>query len=509
MAEPTADLVAGRFRLGRLIGAGAQGRVVAAHDELLDRPVALKILQSAVPDAHARARFLREARAAAALVHPNVVTVFDIGAVDGPLTGDGTTPYIAMELVDGPSLAQVIAGRGPLPVADAVEVTRQVLAGLGAAHARGLLHRDVKPSNALLAPDGTVKLTDFGIATGTAGGLTLTQPGAVLGTVAYLAPERVAGEAATVASDLYAVGVVLHEMLAGSPPFTGDSAVAVALAHGTRTPPSLAGLRPEVGPELDALVGRALAKDPAARFASAAEMDGALAVAVTGAPVPPHDPGPSRRSATSRAMAPVAAVPAPGWPGEPGPTDDPGATRGMPVVGAPRRATSRGPGRGVLLAVAVVLALAVGGVLIGAALGERARGPGAAQGSAPATVPTTAPPSAAASPAPLPTSPPTPSTTAPPPGDPGLDALVTTLEADPDRYGERGEDLLDRLRELQEAEADDVPRLATETVVRVARWTRRDELDPAIAAETARVLAGLGPGGPPAADGDEPRGDDD
>jgi serine/threonine-protein kinase len=297
-------------------------------------------------------------------------------------------------------------------------------------------------------------------------------------------------------------------MLAGSPPFTGDSAVAVALAHGTRTPPSLAGLRPEVGPELDSLVGRALAKDPAARFASAAELDAALAAAVTGAPVPAPDPGPSRRSATSRAMAPVAAAAAPGRPDDPGPVDDPGATRGMPVAGTPGRAASHGPGRGVLLAVAVVLALAVGGVLVGAALGERARGPGAAQGSVPATVPTVNPAPVATSPAPLPTSPP-PSTTAPPPGDPGLDALVTTLEADPDRYGERGEDLLDRLRELQEAEADDVPRLATETVVRVARWTRRDELDPAIAAETARVLAGLAPGGPPAVDGDEPQEDDD
>ncbi|MGF1662524.1 MAG: serine/threonine-protein kinase, partial [Kineosporiaceae bacterium] len=309
MAESTADLVAGRFRVGRLIGAGAQGRVVAAHDELLDRPVALKILQSSVPDSHARARFLREARAAAALVHPNVVTVFDIGAVDGPLTGDGTTPYIAMELVDGPSLAQVIADRGPLSITDAVEVTRQILAGLGAAHARGLLHRDVKPSNALLAPDGTVKLTDFGIATTAAGGMTLTEPGAVLGTVAYLAPERVAGEAATVASDLYAVGVVLYEMLAGTPPFRGDTAVAIALAHSTQAPPSLAerraGLGEEaVGEELDALVGRALAKDPAARFASAAEMDAALAGTPTDRGVP--------RSATSRARTPAPAAAAAG-----------------------------------------------------------------------------------------------------------------------------------------------------------------------------------------------------
>jgi serine/threonine-protein kinase len=492
MAEPTASLVAGRFRMGRLIGAGAQGRVVAAHDDLLERPVALKILQSAVPDAHARARFLREARAAAALVHPNVVTVFDIGAVDGPLTGDGTTPYIAMELVDGPSLAQVIADRGPLSVTDAVEVARQILAGLGAAHGRGLLHRDVKPSNALVAPDGTVKLTDFGIATSAADGMTLTQPGAVLGTVAYLAPERVAGRPATVASDLYAVGVVLYEMLAGTPPFRGDTAVAVALAHGTQVPPSLAEQRPEVGARLAALVGRALAKDPDDRFASAAEMDTALAEA--GAADPP------RRSATSRSVAPATTSAAAAG----APRDDPGtggdhATRALPVVGGgdhpgssdrPGVRSGRGPGAGAILIVAAVLALAVAGVLVGTALSDRRADPGAAGEPAAPTVTAVAAPTVAAEAGP----PPNPSTATPVPAPFGLDALVARLETDPDGAGERGEDLLDRLRDLQEAEEDDLPRLAMDTAVRVTRWTRRDELDPAVAAETVRVLAGLGAG---------------
>ncbi|MGF1646826.1 MAG: protein kinase [Kineosporiaceae bacterium] len=495
MAEPTADLVAGRFRMGRPIGAGAQGRVVAAHDELLDRPVALKILQSAVPDAHARARFLREARAAAALVHPNIVTVFDIGAVDGPLTEEGTTPYIAMELVDGPSLAQVLAERGPLAVTDAVEVARQVLAGLGAAHARGLLHRDVKPSNALLAPDGTVKLTDFGIATSTADGMTLTQPGAVLGTVAYLAPERVAGRPATAASDLYAVGVVLHEMLTGSPPFTGDTAVAVALAHTAQAPPSLAEQRPEVGAGLDALVRRALAKDPAGRFASAAEMDAALAEVVT---------GPSLgRSATSRPRAPTP-TPTTGQPVDAPHRGDQGSTRALPVAGHPSAGGTparRGWVRPAALAVVALLAVALAATLVGGALSDR-RGDDATAGGL-STTP--APPS----PAPVTTTPITPPAEPPPtPTVSDLDALITALEADPDRFGERGEDLLERLLDVREAEDEDVPRLAAETAARVIRWTRRGELDPATAAEAGRVLVDLGRDGSPAGDGDDGDGDD-
>jgi serine/threonine-protein kinase len=500
------DLVAGRFRLGRVIGAGAQGRVVAAHDELLDRPVALKILQFGIPGADARARFLREARAAAGLLHPNVVTVFDVGAVDGTITDEAATPYLAMELVDGPSLAQVLAEHGPFAVDDAVEATRQVVAGLAAAHARGLLHRDVKPSNALLAPDGTVKLTDFGIATGVAGGGTLTQPGAVLGTVAYLAPERLAGEPASVASDLYSVGVMLHEMLVGEPPYTADTAIAVALAHRTRPVPSVADRRPEVGPGLDDLVRRALAKDPADRYGSAADMDLALA----GSSTAPQ----ARRLVMSQAVPrvggrPAGAAPVAGGtarsdrraaPDDPDgdPHDRVGDTRSLApapaAAGAVRRATP---------AVAGLLALVVVAALVGVVLAERDRPPSG--DGVPASTPTPtgaatagpAPGGAAPSPAP-PSAAPAPPAATPAAAD-SLDALIARLAADPDAAGERGDDLLARLTDIREADPADRRRLVTETAVRTVRWVRGGELDPAVGAEVARVLGEL-PGGRPLAD---------
>jgi serine/threonine-protein kinase len=500
------DLVAGRFRLGRVIGAGAQGRVVAAHDELLDRPVALKILQFGLPGVDARARFLREARAAAGLLHPNVVTVFDVGAVDGSITDEAATPYLAMELVDGPSLAQVLAERGPLAVDDAVEATRQVLAGLAAAHARGLLHRDVKPSNALLAPDGTVKLTDFGIATGVAGGGTLTQPGAVLGTVAYLAPERLTGEPATVASDLYGVGVMLHEMLVGEPPYTADTAIAVALAHRTRPVPSVVDRRPEVGPGLDALVRRALAKDPADRYGSAADMDLALA----GSPAAPQ----ARRLVMSQVVPragahPAGVAPLPGGtvrgdgrtPAEdPGgdPPDGGGDTRSLaPAPARARRARLATPAVAGLLALVVVVAL------VGVLLAERDRTPSADGVPAPTptgaatAAPTPAPPATTPSPAP-PSAAPAPPAATPAAADP-LDALIARLAEDPDAAGERGDDLLARLTDIREADPADRRRLVTETAVRTVRWVRRGELDPTVGAEVARVLGEL-PGGGPLAD---------
>lgn len=496
-----AELIGGRFRVGRPIGSGAQGRVVAAHDDLLDRPVALKVLRVGGPDSNARARFLREARSAAGIVHPNVVMVFDVGAVDGDLADPTTTPYIAMELVDGPSLAQVLTDRGALAVADAVEATRQILAGLGAAHHRGLLHRDVKPGNVLLAPDGTVKLTDFGIATSAEGGAALTQTGTMLGTVAYLAPERIAGRPATPASDLYAVGVILFELLTGKPPYTGDSALDVAMAHGHAPVPDPREARADIPPALAELVVRALAKDPADRFPTAAEMDRALAdtgvaegaPAIAGPPVtaalpvlPAASAVPSvvaSRTATSRAMSPNAV--APGLDEGPGaPPDHPGRPgRGSGVV---RTATLVVGG----LLVAVVVA-----ALVGSSLDN------GSTSAAPATPSSAVPPTSAPQPVPTPSTlsptpePPPEQQPVPPAGpEPGsLDELIARLSADPDAAGDRGEDLVDRLEDVRDADPDDRVREATETVARVGRWTRQGDLDEDVAREvTERLVAEVG-----------------
>jgi len=261
-------LLSDRYELGATIGAGGMARVVQAHDRLLDRQVAVKLMRDDLSaDPTVRERFLREARAAARFAHPNAVAVYDTGQ-------DGRQPWIVMELVDGDNLADRLATKGALPAETARAITDQVLAALSAAHRAGMVHRDVKPANILLPRDGGVKLTDFGIAKGiqeaTAG---LTATGQLIGTAKYLAPEQVDGHPATPASDVYAMGVVLYEMLSGAPPFRGENALAVALAH-TRDPvPPLRG----VDPALASVAQRALAKDPEQRFPDAAAMRDALA----------------------------------------------------------------------------------------------------------------------------------------------------------------------------------------------------------------------------------------
>ncbi|MFA9432576.1 serine/threonine-protein kinase [Egicoccus sp. AB-alg2] len=211
-ASGAADVLAGgRYELGELLGAGGMGLVRRARDTVLDRDVAVKLLaDNLAADADARERFLREARAAARVTDPHVVTVHDVGEEAG-------RPYLVMELVDGPSLADVLRRDGPLDPYDVVEVAAQALAGLAAAHAAGVLHRDVKPGNLLCGPDGAVKVADFGVAEA-ADVPGLTRTGFVLGTRSYLAPERLRGAPASVRTDLYALGATLVELLTGSPP---------------------------------------------------------------------------------------------------------------------------------------------------------------------------------------------------------------------------------------------------------------------------------------------------
>ena len=256
----------GRYRLERLLGSGGMADVWLAQDSELSRHVAVKVLHDRfAQDAQFVERFRREAASAAGLMHPNVVGVFDRGQVDG-------TYYIAMEYVEGSSLKDLIT-RG-LTVPQAVEITRQVLAAEQFAHAHGIVHRDIKPQNVIVDSAGRVRVLDFGIAR--AGASEITQTGSVMGTAQYLSPEQAQGFEVNPASDLYSTGVVLYEMLTGRVPFDGDSAVAVAMKQVSEQPAAPSALNPAVPPALDAIVLRALAKDPANRFASAEEFSRAL-----------------------------------------------------------------------------------------------------------------------------------------------------------------------------------------------------------------------------------------
>jgi eukaryotic-like serine/threonine-protein kinase len=241
-----------------LIAVGGAGEVWRAVDVMLDRPVAVKLLRAEYAQhPETLVRFRSEARHAASLTDPGIAQIFDY--YDG---GADQLPFLVMELVEGPSLADVLTS-GPLDPAEAMDVVAQAAAGLDAAHRSGLVHRDIKPANLLLTPDGMVKITDFGIAHA-AGSAPVTRQGTVIGTPAYLAPERVAGEPATPASDLYALGIVAHECLTGTRPYAGTS-TEIALAHGQRALPPLPA---HVPPAVAAFVTDLTARDPAERPSS-------------------------------------------------------------------------------------------------------------------------------------------------------------------------------------------------------------------------------------------------
>jgi serine/threonine-protein kinase len=268
------EVIAGRYDLQEVVGTGGMSTVYRAHDRLLERTVALKVLHPHYgSDTEHAQRFRHEARAVAQLSHPSIVTVIDRGESDD-------RQFIVFEYVDGENLKQLCGRRGPLPVREALELTLQIAGGLAFAHAHGIVHRDVKPQNVLVDAGGSAKVTDFGIAhwLDAEHGMTLT--GTVLGTSDYLSPEQASGRPVTPATDVYSLGVVLFELLAGGIPFPGDNAVAVAMRHLHEPPPSLLGRRRDVSPRLAAAVERALAKDPAHRFGSmeafAAELRGCL-----------------------------------------------------------------------------------------------------------------------------------------------------------------------------------------------------------------------------------------
>jgi eukaryotic-like serine/threonine-protein kinase len=279
------DLVADRYELEELLGTGGMSTVFRAHDRQLERSVAIKILhEHYADDPEYLERFRREARAVARLSHPNIVTVIDRGS-------DEDRQFIVFEHIEGENLKELVVRSGRLSVRRALELALGIADGLAFAHDHGLIHRDVKPQNVLLSREGEVKVTDFGIARSLHVEHGVTQTGTVLGTGEYLAPEQASGKQVSPATDVYSLGVVLWELLAGDVPFVGENFVAVALRHVNEPPPPLRGRRPDVTPRLEAAVERALAKDPARRFPSmtafAKELRACLAEAEGEAPPPP------------------------------------------------------------------------------------------------------------------------------------------------------------------------------------------------------------------------------
>ena len=262
------DLVDGRYRVESRIGSGGMADVYCAHDEQLGRKIALKVLHRRfAADEEFVERFRREASSAAGLQHPNVVQVFDRGSWDG-------TYYIAMEFLPGRSLKQIIREEGPLHPARAVDIVIGVLRAARFAHKRGIVHRDIKPHNVIVDDEGRVKVTDFGIAR--AGASDMTETGAIMGTAAYLSPEQAQGHAVAATSDLYSIGIVLYEMLTARVPFEAESAVTIALKQVSEDPVPPRAINPEVSPELEAVVLRAMQKDPAQRYVDADQFIAAL-----------------------------------------------------------------------------------------------------------------------------------------------------------------------------------------------------------------------------------------
>ena len=359
-------LAEGRYRVEDVLGHGGMASVYLARDSELERPVAVKVLAEHLADQpDFRNRFLREARLAAQISHPNVVQVFDVGEEDG-------TPFIVMECVEGSTLADELEERGRLEPEEVVDLALQICGGLEHAHATGLVHRDIKPQNLLLRPDGTVKIADFGIARA-AETTRLTQIGSVLGTAAYLAPEQALGEEVTASADIYSLGCVLYELLTGRTPYVFKTLPELVVKHREETIEPLREARPELPERLEAAIMHALARNPDYRPESAAAFAEELAVA---SPDPPTRPLPvaSGTAATQVLGSPTQAE-----------------TRPLRAP-APRRSRGRRAprfrwDRRLILAV-LVLAAVVAAAVIGIAVGTNGTGSnGAPSSPAPAVEP--------------------------------------------------------------------------------------------------------------------------
>ena len=355
----TDGLVAGRYRLGRVLGRGGMADVYEGHDERLARGVAVKMLRSDVAAQHPEviARFEAEARSAARLSHPNVVAIYDTGEHEG-------RPFIVMERMPGETLAEHLSP-GPVDLDWLRRVAGDVLGALGVAHNAGIVHRDIKPGNILIAENGCAKVADFGIAKSLDEATPdLTGTNLLVGTPAYMAPERVAGEPATIQADIYSLGVVLYEAAAGRKPFTGTTPVALAYAIRQGDAEPLPALRPDIDPAFADVVTQAMAADPAARFASAWAMATALGVA----------------EGTDETMPLVGSGP------------DATVTLAAPALATKAGVAPWWARREVRMAAAAVLALLlVGAVLAGAGRGDdpRAQEPATATSAPAATAPET------------------------------------------------------------------------------------------------------------------------
>jgi eukaryotic-like serine/threonine-protein kinase len=342
------QLAGGRYRTEEVLGRGGMASVYLARDGELDRAVAVKVLAEHLADTPGfRERFLREAKLAAQLSHPNIVQVFDVGEEAG-------RPFIVMECVEGSTLAEELKQRGPLDTAEVVDLALQICGGLEHAHAAGLVHRDIKPQNLLLRPDGTVKIADFGIARA-AETTKLTQAGSVMGTAAYLSPEQALGEEVTAAADIYSLGCVLYELLTGRTPYEFETLPELVVKHRQESIRPVRELRPDVSERLEAAVMHSLARNPDYRPESAAALAEELAAA---SPEPPTRPLP--RSSGVEAG------------------DVPATPTQVKTEAIRRPATRSAPARGraFWLAIAVVV---VAGLLIGYALATRggdSSGPG-------------------------------------------------------------------------------------------------------------------------------------
>ncbi len=274
----TGTLFANRYRVTRKLGGGGMADVYLAEDQELGRRVAVKILHERYAnDDQFVERFRREATHAAGLSHPNIVSIFDRGETNGSY-------FIVMEYVEGRTLKELIRSRGPCPIPVAIAYTRQILSGLRYAHRNGVVHRDIKPHNVIVDPEGVVKVTDFGIAR--AGVSQMTEEGAIIGTAQYLSPEQARGAPVDQTSDLYSTGIVLYELLTAEVPFSGDTPVEIAMKHLSEVPNPPSAIRPEVPDDLDNVVLRALSKEPADRYQSAAAMDADLETVAHGGHVP-------------------------------------------------------------------------------------------------------------------------------------------------------------------------------------------------------------------------------
>ncbi|MBB1013425.1 Stk1 family PASTA domain-containing Ser/Thr kinase, partial [Dietzia kunjamensis] len=283
----TPSVLAGRYEIGEPLGYGGMSEVRRGRDTVLGRDVAVKIMRPELArDETFYQRFRREAQNSASLNHPSIVAIYDQGEEH---TADGSLPYIVMEVVEGDTLRDIVRMDGPMEVERALGVMADVCGALDFSHKKGIVHRDVKPANIMISRDGAVKVMDFGIARALSdSSSTLTNTSSVLGTAQYLSPEQARGETVDARSDLYSAGCVLYEMVAGVPPFTGESPVAVAYQHVRESPAPPSAVNPEVSRYVDAVVMQAMAKNPENRYTSAGEMrTDLLTVLTAGRPAAP------------------------------------------------------------------------------------------------------------------------------------------------------------------------------------------------------------------------------